>query len=294
MSGLLPPSTKQSLSRSKLLVRTALPAGGIGERRSASRGAGLEFADYRSYQPGDDFRFLDPHVYARLGQRVTRTYALDQQLEVAILLDASASMLVGSPSKHRRGLELAAALAFAGLAGGDRVLLGVCRENDIAWHAPVSSGRSLPDLLQWLEGLGAHGAMSVTAIAKRSLQRLRPDGLTVVISDWLFESVPDALTTWATAKQDLVAIQLLAPEELTPGDHLAGGDLTLVDSESGEELAGVDVDAVSGNYVEALNGWRAELQQACERRAARWFSFSTEEAVAPAMLAAFRRGGLLL
>ena len=65
------PGLLASLKRSRLMVRRAHATMGIGERRSRRKGSGMEFVDYREYQPGDDVRHLDPHLHLRTGGATT-------------------------------------------------------------------------------------------------------------------------------------------------------------------------------------------------------------------------------
>src|SRR5207302_1394616 len=92
--------------RSRLLVRSAKATVGIGERRSSAKGSGMEFLDYREYQPGDDVRHLDPHLFARTGTHYVRQYSVYQQLPIAIIVDGSASMNFGTPTTFDLDSEL--------------------------------------------------------------------------------------------------------------------------------------------------------------------------------------------
>src|SRR5688572_19327830 len=96
---LLPPTLLQKLGRTRLAVQRVLATGGTGERRSKALGSGIEFADHRAYQFGDDIRKLDPHLLARLGRHYVRQYSVSKALAVTILLDASRSMGYGKPPK---------------------------------------------------------------------------------------------------------------------------------------------------------------------------------------------------
>src|SRR5215471_6569209 len=137
------PGLLTALMRSRLLVRRAHATIGIGERRSRGKGPGMEFMDYREYQPGDDVRHLDPRLYARTGSYFLR------QLPVAIIVDGSASMAFGSPTKFDFARGLASALAFAGLAGGDVVEVGVSAGNRLSWSPRVRGMRRAPVIFDW-------------------------------------------------------------------------------------------------------------------------------------------------
>src|SRR5260370_37632622 len=87
-----------ALMRSRLAARHAHATIGIGERRSRAKGSGMEFIDHREYQPGDDVRHLDPHLYARTGGYFVRQYAVNRQRPIAILGDGRASMNFRMPT----------------------------------------------------------------------------------------------------------------------------------------------------------------------------------------------------
>src|SRR5580704_1891538 len=91
------------------------------ERRTKKSGTGVEFADHRENQPGDDFRYLDWNVYQRFEKLLLRLYEEEEDLAIYLIVDASASMAYGTGEKLRYAKRLAAALAYVGLANLDRV-----------------------------------------------------------------------------------------------------------------------------------------------------------------------------
>src|ERR1700674_863229 len=93
-----------------------------GERRSKRKGQSVEFADYRNYVVGDDLRFLDWNLYARLDRLFIRLFMEEEDLHVYLLVDNSLSMDFGSPSKLHFAKQIAAALGFIGLVNMDRVV----------------------------------------------------------------------------------------------------------------------------------------------------------------------------
>src|ERR1700746_953197 len=86
-----------------------------GERRSKRKGQSVEFADYRNYVIGDDLRFLDWNLFARLGKLFLRLFMEEEDLHFYVLLDNSLSMDFGTPTKLHYGKQIAAALSFIGL-----------------------------------------------------------------------------------------------------------------------------------------------------------------------------------
>jgi len=106
------------------LVTSRVRAGALrGERRSLKRGAGLEFADFRDYVPGDDLRRVDWNVYARLDRPYVKLREEEEDLAVHILVDASQSMDWGEGAQHKfnYALQLAAGVGSIGLSTGDRI-----------------------------------------------------------------------------------------------------------------------------------------------------------------------------
>src|SRR3954466_130271 len=91
------------------------------ERRTRKRGTGLEFADYRQYVPGDDFRHLDWKASLRLGRLILKLFEEEEDLPIYFFVDSSQSMDFGQPSKLDYAKRVAAALCYIGLANLDRV-----------------------------------------------------------------------------------------------------------------------------------------------------------------------------
>ena len=91
------------------------------ERRTKKTGSGVEFADHRDYQPGDDFRYLDWNVYLRFDRLLLRLFEEEEDLAIYFIVDASTSMGFGDGKKLRYAKRVAAALAYVGLANLDRV-----------------------------------------------------------------------------------------------------------------------------------------------------------------------------
>src|SRR5512147_1348130 len=109
---LLQPSFLYALDRLALVSRRMRAGTFKGERRSPRRGGSVEFADYREYAPGDDFRQVDWNAYARLERLFLRLFVEEEDATVHILLDASKSMDWGEPNKWLYARRVAAALGY--------------------------------------------------------------------------------------------------------------------------------------------------------------------------------------
>src|SRR5438552_16891335 len=117
-------NTLQRLDTLALITRKSMATGRPGRRRSPLAGSSMEFADYRRYAAGNDFRRIDWRAYARLERLFLRVFEAEENLTVTILIDCSDSMYHGTPSKASLATALAAALAYIALKCEDRVMVG--------------------------------------------------------------------------------------------------------------------------------------------------------------------------
>src|SRR5438552_12069589 len=120
---LLDPQFLARLEQLELVSRKIFLGRMKGERRSKKKGQSVEFADYRNYVVGDDLRFLDWNLYARLERLFIRLFMEEEDLHFHVLIDCSASMNFGEPTKLQYARQVAAALGFVGLVNLDRVVI---------------------------------------------------------------------------------------------------------------------------------------------------------------------------
>ena len=244
------------LERLALLSRRVFRGRVRGERRSPRRGHSVEFCDYRAYGVGDDLRYVDWNIYGRLDRLHVKLFVDEEDLCLHLLLDASASMDFGAPTKLEYGARLAAALGFVGLVGMERVGVGVLRERVAEGWSPTRGRNQVVNLFEFLGRVGPAGGTSLNDGLGNYAMRAREPGLAVVVSDLMdpagFETGVRALLE---RRFDVHLIHVLAPEEMDP--ELAG-DLRLVDAETGETRE-LSVDG------EALRTYRERLRQFLER-----------------------------
>src|ERR1700756_1475252 len=137
---LLDPKFLAQLEQLELVSRKIFLGRMKGERRSKRKGQSVEFADYRNYVVGDDLRFLDWNLFARLDKLFIRLFMEEEDLHFYILLDNSLSMDFGWPSKLHFARQVAAALAFIGLVNMDRVVIEAFN-NGRTQSMPAARGR---------------------------------------------------------------------------------------------------------------------------------------------------------
>jgi uncharacterized protein (DUF58 family) len=206
-----------------------------GEYHSVFKGTGLAFADVRAYQPGDDVRAIDWNVTARMGQPFLKRFVEERELTVLFVVDASASLAVGTRRQAKREVvaELAALLAFAALHNNDRVGLIHCTDR-VEHVVPPRKGarhaqRLLRDILFYQpteRGTGLRAALD-------SLNRVRRKrAIVFLFSDFLDDRFDRALRL-AGRRHDLIAVWVRDPLEEDQPDV---GLLELADAETGQEV----------------------------------------------------------
>jgi len=291
MTRLLPIEVRRALGHSKLIALHAPANAAIGERRSRAIGAGMEFARYKEYEPGDDLRFVDRHIYARHGKTVVRQFHLEQRLRVSVLLDASASMAVDSAS-WERALQVAAVFGEVALNGSDQVRYGVFKDGSVMWGAVASRDAQLRRELSRLESVEPTGQMaSFEQVAAVSLEALSQPGLLVIVSDWLADGFAEALRTWRVRSQEVVAVQVLGEMESTGRGET--GSLRLVDAETGEVLER-QADAHTWRaYRAAVEEWSSWVRSAVWAVEGRWVSTTTSTSFGNAFVTDLRRHGVI-
>jgi uncharacterized protein (DUF58 family) len=252
-----------ALAPLRLRARSAAEGLWAGPHRSLRRGAGVEFAGYRAYTPGDDLRFLDRHALMRHGVRVVREFETDTDRSLRLVVDATASMSFrgsrAGGAKFAFAAVVAAALAWIALRGGDRVALDFLADHG----EPLGWGSGMPTferLVSVLEATRADGGVSPERLSNLAarLGRSSPGGsVTILFSDFLDlpPNALDELGALSGRRRTVVAVEVLDPDEI---DLPFNGPVRLRALESNVV---VDTDAPRA---------RADYQAALAEHAARW------------------------
>ena len=245
-----------------------------GERKSPRRGSSVEFADYRPYEIGDDLRYVDWNAFGRLDRLYLKLFVDEEDLCVHLILDASASMDFGRPSKFEYSVRLAAALAFIGFVNLERVGVAVFRERVSEGWLPTRGRNQFLPVEEFLANLVPGGATAFSEAIKEYALRTKDPGVAVVISDLLdpagYES---GLRALMERRFDIHVVHVLSRDELHPP---FGGDLELVDAESGE-LREVSVDAETLRaYERQLGAFLAGVEGFCRANELTYSRVSTD------------------
>jgi uncharacterized protein (DUF58 family) len=277
----------RQLERLMLVTRKAVRGGMKGVRRSVKRGQSVEFTDYRDYALGDDLRSLDWNLYARLERLFIKLFIEEEDVNVHVLVDASASMDGGAPDKLLFAKRAAAALAYVGLASYDRVSLAVLQGRVARRFPPVRGTGRVFQVLADLSGVKpAPGATDLVSACRHYAAQITQRGPLLLISDLFDANVERAISELAGTRCDVAILHTLSTDELDPPLE---GDLRLVDRETGD---GVNVTAdltTLDDYKARLAAWQARLEEVSTKRRVAYLPVPTTLPLADLVFAELRR-----
>lgn len=242
-------------------------SGRSGELLGRGTGSSLEFQEYRQYMPGDDIRHLDWSTYARSDQLMVRLYREEISPRTQVFVDTSLSMNTGEQAKPQVARQLAALFCLlSARLGGQPQLVPLTDDVPLRpitiealeqfYQTPFQARSTLPELIE-----------------KQALP-LKPQGLRIVISDFLFPHDAEFLIRrLGTGASVLWVIQLLNEWEANPSSV---GGRRLIDIEAGSELdLQIDHRTIQ-TYMTRLNALQTELQRQCRRAHATFVTLSAE------------------
>ena len=206
-----------------------------GEYHSVFKGRGMEFAEVREYQAGDDVRTIDWNVTARTGRPFVKLFDEERELTVVLVVDASASGVFGSRAqmKGEMGAEISALLAFSAIKNNDRVGLLIFTDEVEVYVPPKKGRRHVLRVIRELLYFQPRSRGTSIATALEYLDRVvHRRSVVFLISDFLDRGYDRALQR-LSGRHDVIAVELEDPRErsLPPV-----GFLTLQDAETGRQL----------------------------------------------------------
>lgn len=290
-AGLLDPAFLQRLEALSLVSRRRVRGRQRGERRSLVRGRGIEFDDYRAYEPGDDYRYIDWNIASRLDRFFVKLFSEEEDLDVHLLVDTSRSMAAGTPSKLLLAKRLAAAIGYVGLVNLDRVEIGVFSSGPGPRLSRLRGRGRAFDLLRFLDGIRPEGATDLGLALRRTIEGSARRGLLVLISDMLDPlGYEEGLLRARHQRLQTFVIHVLAEEELAPR---LGGELRLVDVETGRAVeVTVDADALRA-YAAARDAYLEGLQRFCFRHGIEYLRTASTVPADALVLRYLRQAGLV-
>jgi uncharacterized protein (DUF58 family) len=222
----------RKVRRIEIATNRLVDQGVAGEYHSVFKGLGMEFAEVRPYQPGDDVRTIDWNVTARMGTPYVKKYVEERDLTVFLAVDVSGSLSFGSRAilKREVAAEIAALLAFAALRNQDRVGAALIGERLELFLRPQRRRTHVLRLVREILDRPALGGTDLETGLDSALAALKRRSVLFLISDFVGTPCPRAIKA-AAARHDLIVVEIFDPrdEELPPV-----GPVVLRDAETGE------------------------------------------------------------
>lgn len=272
ISSLLSNKLLSRIERMRLQTSRRFTNRSRGDHVARGGGNSNEFKDYRDYSPGDDVRFVDWNIFARLQRPFVKLFHQEEELHVVLLVDASTSMEF--EEKHVRARELACALGVMGLLGGERVSVHVFNERGgTRMLKPIRGHAKRRDLLGFLESVEPGGDGPVEAAVEAMLKMHRGRGALFVLSDFL--TTGDLKRSFNMAfSAGLVpyCLQILGPSELEPE---LSSDMRLVDSETAATLDITGTGELVQIYREYMDSLLLSLDSLCKKRTGKFCSIDS-------------------
>jgi uncharacterized protein (DUF58 family) len=221
----------------KIQIRTSHLVSDLfaGEYHSVFKGRGMEFAEVRQYQPGDEVRTIDWNVTARTGEPYVKRFTEERELTVMLLVDASGSTRFGSVRQFKQELaaEIAALLAFSAITNNDKVGLVIFSDRIELAVPPRKGTRHVLRVIREILNHVPRGRGTDIPLALDHLENVvRRRCVAFLLSDFLATELRRPLRV-ANRRHDLIAVVLEDPREQTLPDL---GLLALEDAESGDAV----------------------------------------------------------
>lgn len=270
----------------RLAMRGRAQGGAGGSRRSRHTGSSAEFSDYREYIPGDDIRRLDWNALARFDRLYMKLFMEEQESQVTVLLDASASM----EAKWNAARSAAETVGYLALTGGDRLRLQLLKDGR-AMCSPQFSGRAaFAKLTAFLDICVPDGREGTLTEAVRRTEGLKKGMCFLITDGYTEDSLKEALDFLRYMRQETAVIQVLSGGELRPETE---GAVRLTDSESGEQIDLLADRSALENYHEALEGFLKQIRENCSGREAPYLLLDSSESFEECFLPLLADSGMI-
>lgn len=275
---LLKPEVLARLGNLELIARAVVDGMLTGLHRSPNFGFSQEFAEYRSYNEGDDLRFIDWNVYARTDRTYIKRFRGETNSTVTLLLDASASMAFGSPvSKIDQAKYLLASLAYLVRLQHDALSITVFNDGLRDTVPPTSKPDGLHRTLALLERAEANRGTEIVEALATLRATATKRGIVFLVSDLYADpdDILSALQPFVYGGQDVVVCHVLDPQEKAPDIKTIS---SLKDMETDVEVM-VEPEYMRTQYREAVEQHCLHIEDNCRRIGVDYLPLSTADAL---------------
>ncbi|MFC6996357.1 DUF58 domain-containing protein [Rufibacter roseus] len=282
---LLNPQTFAAIKDLRLVAKAVVDGFLLGQNQSIRPGAGIEFSQYRSYQPGDDLRQLDWKMFARSDRYYIRESEVDSSVAVRFVLDASGSMAHQDETLTKLDYArfLVAALAYLAVQQGDTVGLFVLQEEQLVQLSPQNSTQHLQQFFHLLDKIKAGGQFPASDRLSPVFQKRRQKEITVLVTDMYEQSseISDTLRKLGAREKDTLLFHLMGKNEL---DFTYQGQLSFQDLETGQTVQ-VLADEQRKSYLASLQLWLKGIETETRKKQIHYERFHLHEPLDKALRA---------
>lgn len=280
------------LNNINMYLNLRLSQGAQGGRKSSAKGASVEFSDFREYMPGDDFRRIDWNAYGRFNKFFIKVFMEEREGVFNFFIDKSKSMDFGENNKSETALKVVASLAYIVLNNLDRVNINALGGGSAQMLKGGSGKQVFQRILKELATIEFNGETDLTSsIVKRNI---KSKGVSIVVSDFFtqggLEKLEEGIKYLAYKKQQIILIQVLCKEEREPEEM---GELTLVDSETGEKVRLTITPKILENYKNTLKEYNHKLEDMALKYGANLVTVDSEDSIEKIVLKNFTSKQLL-
>lgn len=282
----LPADLMRKVRRIEIATNRLVDQGVAGDYHSVFKGLGMEFAEVRPYQPGDDVRTIDWNVTARMGSPFIKKYVEERDLTVFLVVDVSGSLSFGSRAILKRELaaEIAALLSFAALRNQDRVGAALVSDRLELFLEPRRRRTHVLRMVREILDRAAHGGTDLEGGLNAVLATLKRRSVLFFISDFLGPPPTRALKA-AAARHDLIVVEIVDPrDEEIP----RVGPVVLRDAETGR-TALVSGRRLARRYADQRLREREELARLTRRLGVDRLELRTDRPYVNTLLAFFEQ-----
>lgn len=256
-----------------------------GEHPSRQRLPTSIFSEHRPYSHGDDYRTVDWNAYARHEQIVVKLGEAEQDINVHIVVDCSASMNLGTPTKLVASQQLTAAIGYVALSHSDRVRITPFGAGAMAGFGPTQGKGRAVEMLQFIRGMRSGRETQLARVLQNYARQHERGGLLVICSDLLAtpaDGLAEGLRAFTPPRWQVLVLHVLDRREIAPEP---GETVELEDAETGERVPmAMDADTIAA-YKRNVAAWQDQLAATCAQRGATYAQVLTdwpfEKAIVP-------------
>ena len=282
----------KKLNKINMYINFKLSGGTQGGRKSKAKGVSVEFSDYREYAPGDDFRRIDWNAYGRVDKFFIKVFMEEREGVFNFFIDKSKSMDYGKDNKKNTALKIVAALSYIALNNLDRVNISTMNDGSLENIKTSTGNRGFQKILMDLEKIKFDGTTDLSSSIKKRPLSMR--GISIVVSDFLnnegLESLEDGLKYLAYKKQEIILVQVLCDEEINPDFN---NEITLIDSETGENIKLSVTPALINEYKETLKIYNEKVEALAKKYGGKLISVNSSMNIEEIILSEFSKRKVL-